>query len=208
MVKLVKSWLSIGLFLTFFYLAGCMSDQDDPIIIQGEGPVVELPIEVDTFNQVNHVIIGDISIIVSDTFSVVLKSHQNILDMMIWEVDDETFYWGFDEQVDNINADEIRCVINLPHDIESVILTGLGSIILSGPKQNNISIGLNGVGYIGAYDLEVSNADVMLGGSGEVEVFVTEELTGLISGNGNVYYRGNPFINLPVTGTGSVVDDN
>lgn len=204
----LKNGMIFGILSTFFYLTGCIGDQEEPIIFTGEGPVVEMPIEVDSFNQVNHVFIGDISIIVTDTFSVVLKSHQNILDLMVWEVDDETFFLGFDEPVDQLVVDQILCEIRIPYDIESVTLSGAGLIALTGPKQNDITISLNGVGVIKAYDLMVSNANVLIGGTGEVEVYVTDELEGLISGSGLVYYRGDPFINLPVTGSGSVIDDN
>jgi len=208
MIKIISKWLVIGMLLAFFYMTGCLNDPEEPKVTIGEGPIVEKPIEVDSFNRVNHVIFGDMSITVSDTFSVVLRSHQNILDMMTWEVDDNTFYWGFNETVEHLQVDEILCEIKIPKDIKSVVLTGAGLITISGPSQEEILIELNGYGEIKAYGLEVSKASVFIEGRGEVEVFVNDELTGLIAGNGNVFYRGNPVINLPIIGSGGVIDDN
>ncbi|MBR9997781.1 MAG: DUF2807 domain-containing protein [Cyclobacteriaceae bacterium] len=204
----LKIW-PLMLIMMGIYLAGCLNnDEDVAKPVTGEGPVISMPLEVDSFNRVRHVSMGDMSIVVSDTFSVVLEAQQNILDLMDWTVEDETFYWGFKEAVEIIEADKILCVIRIPHDIESVILSGIGSIGIIGYKQEDIYLELTGYGNIGAYAVEVDKAEAYLSGVGNIEVRANEELSGLISGRGSIYYRGNPTLNIHVSSSGTVVDDN
>lgn len=190
-------------------LTACLNPEDDiSKQVSGEGPVIEMPIEVTSFNQVNHVCMGDMSITVTDTLVVVIEAQQNILDLMDWTVEDSTFYWGFKEPVNIVEAEKILCKIKIPGDLKSLVLTGIGQIGVSGPTQNSIYLELNGVGNIGAYDLEVDEAEANITGNGNIEVRAISELTGLISGRGNVLYRGNPALNVHVSGSGTFIDDN
>ena len=205
----VRNTWPLMLFVSGMFLTGCLENENDVSRpVSGEGPVISMPIEVDSFNKVRHVSMGDMSIVVSDTFSVVLEAQQNILDLMDWTVEEETFYWGFKEAVEIVEAEKILCVIRIPHDIESVILTGIGGIGITGYKQENIYLELTGYGNIGAYGLDADKAEVYLSGVGNIEVRASEEITGLISGRGNIYYRGNPTLNIHISGSGSAVDDN
>ncbi len=206
--NIAKIWPMV-IICILIYLTGCL-DIDDPNMsnpIRGEGLIVEMPIEVDSFNQVNHVAVGDMNIIFSDTFSVVLKAQQNILELMDWLVKDETFYWGFSEPVEIIEALDILCEIKLPVNIESAIITGVGVIRIRGPKQDIVYLEIDGVGTINAFELEVDKAEVLITGVGEIQVNVIDEIEGLISGNGNIIYRGDPVLNVHITGTGDVVKD-
>jgi hypothetical protein len=207
--RIVNIWPLI-LIITGIFLSGCLSNDDEDVAkpVTGEGPVISMPIEVDSFNKVRHVAMGDMSIVVSDTFYVVLEAQQNILDLMDWTVEDETFYWGFKEAIEIVAAEKILCVIRIPHEIESVNLMGIGSIGVTGFKQENIYLELTGYGNIGAYGVNVDKAEAFLSGVGNIEVRAVEEISGLITGRGNIYYRGTPTINIHVTGSGSAIDDN
>jgi hypothetical protein len=48
-------------------------------------------------------------------------------------------------------------------------------------------------------------AEVTISGSGDAFTRVSEELSGLISGSGNIYVSGNPLIKVRVTGSGRVI---
>jgi hypothetical protein len=39
-------------------------------------------------------------------------------------------------------------------------------------------------------------------------VFVYDLLDANISGSGNIFYKGNPRINIRISGSGSVIDNN
>jgi hypothetical protein len=197
------------LILSGSIMTGCLNNDDVNVKqVSGEGPVISMPIEVDPFNKVHHLAQGDMSIVVSDTFSVTIEAQQNIIDLMDWTVEDETFYWGFKESVEIAEAEKILVVIRIPNELESVILSGLGSIGITGYKQENLYLELTGYGNIGAYALEADKAEAYLSGVGNIEVRANEDITGLISGRGNIYYRGNPILNIHVSGSGAAIDDN
>jgi len=201
---------SIVVFSMGFYLTGCTDPGGDiSKPVTGEGPVIEVPIQVvGSFNQINHVCMGDMSIIVTDTLQVVIEAQQNIIDLMDWKVQDSTLYWGFKEAVEIVEAEKILCKIKMPVPLSSLILTGVGQVGVSGPKQNSIYLEVNGVGNIGAYNLEVDKAEANITGHGNIEVRAVSELSGVISGRGDVLYRGNPVLNVHVSGSGTFRDDN
>jgi hypothetical protein len=88
-------------------------------------------------------------------------------------------------------------------------ITGSGSIIFNGPDTCYASnIQANGSGNMFAFGIKTRNSDVVLGGTGNVEVFVTDTLTGTLSGSGNLSYRGSPFVNVNVLGSGQLIDAN
>ncbi len=206
--KVIYLW-PLVLFSMGLYLSGCsdpVNDVSRPV--SGEGPVIEISIPVDPFNQINHVCMGDMEIIVTDTLQLVIEAQQNIIDLMDWKVQDSTLYWGFTEAVEIVEAEKILCKIKMPVHLASFILTGVGQVGLSGPKQNSIYLQVDGVGNIGAYDLEVDKAEANIIGHGNIEVRVVSELTGVISGRGNVLYRGDPVVNAHVSGSGEFINDN
>lgn len=210
--KLSRRFIYVGSFLlisTSLIFWGCSNPgENHSRPVSGEGPVIEMNIPVDPFNQINHVCMGDMEIIVSDTLQVVMEAQQNIIDLMDWTVQDSTLYWGFTEAVEIVEAEKILCKIKMPVPLVSLILTGVGQVGVSGPKQNSIYLQVDGVGNIGAYDLEVDKAEADITGYGNIEVRVISELIGIISGKGNVLYRGDPLLNVHVSGSGEFIDDN
>jgi hypothetical protein len=190
-------------------LISCSKPQEDIFRqVKGEGLVIEMPIQVDTFNQINHVCQGDMEVIVTDTLQVVFEAQQNILDLMDWKVADSTFYWGFKEPVAIVEAEKIICKIKIPVNLASFILSGVGEVGISGPKQNSIYLEIAGVGNIRTYGLEVDKAEANISGYGNIEVRAISELNGIISGTGNIYYKGDPALNVQVFGSGDFIDDN
>ena len=84
----------------------------------------------------------------------------------------------------------------------------MGTLFLSGPKQNEMSINVSGVVNVEAYDLEVDICSVSIAGLANCNVKVNNTLSAVLSGIGNVYYRGNPTINATTSGIGKVINDN
>lgn len=88
-------------------------------------------------------------------------------------------------------------------------LGGSGSVIASGPDTCNTSnIQVSGSGSVFTFNMINRMADVNVSGSGNVEIHVTDTLTGSITGSGNISYRGNPHINVSLLGSGSLIDAN
>jgi hypothetical protein len=79
-----------------------------------------------------------------------------------------------------LNADRLKCS-----------LSGGGDATLNG-QAGNVNISLNGGGNLTANNLQTGILDFQVSGGSDIHVNVSKELTGQISGGGNVYYTGNP----------------
>ncbi len=80
-------------------------------------------------------------------------------------------------------------------------LSGLGGIEISG-QAAQAEIDISGAGSVTAPDLEIQTARVNVSGLGGATVWVTEQLTGDISGAGSVSYYGNPRASTTSSGLG------
>ena len=68
---------------------------------------------------------------------------------------------------------------------------------------------ISGSGNILALELESETCNVSIPGSGNCDVFVTEELDVFIGGVGSVRYRGDPpIVNTSISGSGTVTPIN
>ncbi len=79
-----------------------------------------------------------------------------------------------------LNAEKLKCS-----------LSGGGDATLIG-QAGNVDIDLNGGGDLNAGNLQSNIMDFHVSGGSDIHVSVSKELTGQISGGGNVYYTGNP----------------
>jgi hypothetical protein len=91
-------------------------------------------------------------------------------------------------------------------DIEADI-TGSGNMILEG-SGDSLDTRISGSGDVRAFNLEVNRAKFDITGSGDGEITVFDELDVRISGSGDVKYKGNPEVDVVITGSGRVVDAN
>jgi len=94
----------------------------------------------------------------------------------------------------------------LADDINTSI-SGSGNVVLEG-EADEIRFLVSGSGDLRAFDLMARKAEVEISGSGDVEVYVTEQLNVSITGSGDVLYHGNPSLNVSISGAGEVVDAN
>lgn len=89
-------------------------------------------------------------------------------------------------------------------DIEN---SGSGDVFLEG-ITDNIDVFLSGSGWVRTFNLPTDFADVRVSGSGSAEVTVDVDLDVIISGSGDVRYKGHPNINSTITGSGRLIDAN
>ena len=94
-------------------------------------------------------------------------------------------------QVNQLVADEL-----------DLNLSGAGGMEITGEAQQT-TIEISGVGGVNAPDLKTSTADINISGLGGVVIWVTDQLTGEISGSGNVSYYGDPQTSTSSTGIGT-----
>lgn len=86
-------------------------------------------------------------------------------------------------------------------DSLKVIFSGLGNVKVSGEVMTS-SIDISGAGNLMAADLKSQSTDISITGMGNATIWVTEQLTGNISGGGSVSYYGNPQTDFENTGIG------
>jgi hypothetical protein len=89
----------------------------------------------------------------------------------------------------------------LTTDNLKIILSGLGGLDISG-SATQASIDLSGAGSVNAPELKIQSADITISGLGGATLWVTNQLTGNISGAGSVSYYGSPQTNTASTGLG------
>jgi hypothetical protein len=83
-----------------------------------------------------------------------------------------------------------------------ITISGLGGIDISGQAARAM-IDISGAGSVNAPDLKIQTANVTISGVGNATLWVTDQLTGNLSGAGSVSYYGNPQTNVKSSGLGS-----
>jgi len=114
---------------------------------------------------------------------------------------------------DDVDASELKYVLTGSGDIESAgitadfieaNLTGSGEIILSGTASET-DFYISGSGNIKAVNLEQEQCVATISGSGSIYAFVHDLLDVVITGSGNVLYKGDPEKEVNITGSGRVI---
>lgn len=196
--------------LLFTIPMGC--NWDDPsdsnnLNIVGTGPRVTKTLTLNDFSKIENTGVAYIHVTVGGPQSVVLKAQQNVIDVMTIGVLAEELKIGLEKGTSMERADSIVFEITIP-EISSIILTGVGEYVLSGDYQEDLTISINGVGDVRAFDLEVGTCNITILGVGDCEVHVTNELNVSILGVGDVHWKGNPDITSSISGVGNLIDAN
>ncbi len=96
-----------------------------------------------------------------------------------------------------VNADDIE-----------IVISGSGNVYLEG-SADMLDFIVSGSGDFKGFNLLANAANILISGSGDVEVNVDDSLDVKISGSGDVRYKGTPpSINTQITGSGRVINAN
>jgi hypothetical protein len=90
----------------------------------------------------------------------------------------------------------------LKADSLNVNISGVGPVETAG-EATTAKVDISGAGGFQAPDLKIQTADINISGIGGAEVWVTDTLTGNISGAGSVKYYGDPKVNTTASGVGT-----
>jgi hypothetical protein len=89
-----------------------------------------------------------------------------------------------------------------------VLHSGSGDIDLFG-STSYLETTLSGSGRVRGFSMASDTAKTILTGSGYQQVWVKDHFDVMITGSGNVYYRGQPpFLSLYTTSSGKLIDSN
>ncbi len=213
----MKSFKTITV-LTFLILTsvGCENNitGNEGRKIEGIGDVITQTVSLSSFSNISSTIPANINVTVGSPQKIVVKAQQNILDVMILTVENSELRLDFDENVSVTASKRIEVDITVAeiNRITSTgvanFLTGGAKFLLSGPKQDEISINISNLVNVEAYELEVDVCSINMAGFAHCKVKVNNILNAVLTGIGSVYYRGNPTINASTSRIGKVINDN
>lgn len=114
-------------------------------------------------------------------------------------------------QCDSLNVNDLSLNISGSGDIKLPLyvntldanISGSGDIEVWGEAKNS-KLNISGSGNIRAINLIQNHCKAVISGSGNIYVYVINDLDVTISGSGSVYYKGNPLIEAHISGSGSV----
>jgi hypothetical protein len=115
------------------------------------------------------------------------------------EFNSDSFY------ADIAGSGDLAMNVSVNH-LESSI-SGSGSIYLAGSAESYDAT-VTGSGDVDAFELHARESSVVITGSGNCRVNVSNLLQVKITGSGDVLYKGHPQIRKSITGSGKVKDRN
>jgi hypothetical protein len=184
--------------LAVILIIGCPFDEK----INGNGDITSTERIATGFSGVYLEGVGNVNIHFSENCKVIVTTDNNIQDIVTIETKNNLLY--IDEKRGNgINPTKLIIDVYLP-ELENITLKGAGNIKIDNGNASVINLTISGAGNIEAQDYEVGNVNIVLSGTGNLRTWVTNNLSGSISGVGNIYYKGNPTININRTGIGDI----
>jgi len=196
-VNWLISMFLVVVFLTF--LNGCSLDNQ----IKGNGNVVSQERTASDFYNVILDGVGDVNIHNAENYRVTVTTDSNIQDIITITVNGNNLHIDGKKTNNGFSPTKLVIDVYLP-EIKSIELNGVGNIGIINGKESNLEIKLSGVGNINGQNYEAENVSISLSGVGDIRTWATKNLTGSISGVGNVLYKGEPTINVNTNITGNI----
>jgi hypothetical protein len=85
-----------------------------------------------------------------------------------------------------------------------VKISSSGEVEISGGQIQKQNIDISSSGDYQARDMASTTADIDLTSSGSATVWVSDRLSGSLSSSGNIYYVGNPEVDVKTTSSGRI----
>jgi hypothetical protein len=102
----------------------------------------------------------------------------------------------------SLSSDSLLC------EKASIQITGSGEAHLKG-ASNQSSFIISGSGFLSAYDYLTQDLKCQITGSGNAQAWVTQKLDAMLTGSGDLFYKGDPqLINSQVLGSGKIKNES
>lgn len=224
-MKKYRKLLSIIPMVGLAWLISCDKDENDPCVQVG-GPIVTETRTVSSFHSIEAILVGNIILTQGSTQDLQITTHQNVLDIITTtvsngvlnleltgctqgELDQLDVFITIPElrSIDFTGVGDIISLTDFQTDALAISLEGVGNVDFSG-QTNSFNLMITGEGNVSAFGLTAGTCTIVVSGSGNTEVTVTDQLDVTISGAANVYYKGYPTVTSSISGSGTVVDSN
>jgi hypothetical protein len=207
-----------------FTLAACAGFPGSPasVSVRSSGNEITESRDVSGFSAINLSGFGELNIAQTGTESLSIKADENFMPYLKTEVRDNTLYIGVIENTNFRSIPDITYTVTVD-DLESLEVSGAGSIHVNDLDTSNLEVRVPGAGSIvvdgrvttqnidlsgaGSYDgsnLASENATIFSSGAGTATVQVSDDLDVTINGLGSVEYIGNPRVTQDINGLGTV----
>ena len=218
-MKTIKLYY-ILLAVTLVVISSCSEN-----LIVGSSEIIEEERSVSSFEYIVIEGLYETKILQGNKHEVSVIANANILDNIHTKVNNKTLKITMDNQsYNNIN---VELIITMP-TIRKVTKRGVGSTRMEGfydlaelelnhygvasfsleGSVNKLRLNKSGVGPLEAFDLKVESCDIEQNGIGNTKLTCNKSLKGELTGIGNIYYKGQPNIDVGVTGIGKIKDAN
>lgn len=139
------------------------------------------------------------------------NNYQVVVRIYAPDLEEYSLSGSGDFYCENLVNDSFELSITGSGDVEMGIdtydldlsISGSGSAELWGIADDT-KLRITGSGSIHAYDLEVKDCNAKISGSGNMYLWVKDDLDVTITGSGDIFYFGNPSIDANITGSGSI----
>ena len=181
--------------------SGCYLD----FPLRGNGKIVTQTRSAKDFDSVRLDGVADnVFIHHSGTYKVTVTTDSNIQDHVKIKVDGGTLRIGEKTAYHGFDPTKLIIDVYMPL-LTSVNLKGVGNFKVADGQTSDLELILSGVGDIDVRNYEAEDVRVALSGVGDIKIWVTNSLTGKLSGVGDILYKGDPVINnVSKSGIGEV----
>jgi len=188
--------------------------------VRGSGKQLKETRNVGSFNSISTEGAFHIEVVCQKPQEVEISGDDNILPLVVTEVSNNVLH--IKTLRDYSTSEPLTLRISAP-DLVGIHANGAGTIDVSGLKNDQFEINVNGAptitasgetkalkidangaGNIDTHKLRAARVEVDSKGVSGVEVYAAEQLDVTVSGPSHVIYRGNPVIHQTVHGPGSV----
>jgi Putative auto-transporter adhesin, head GIN domain len=190
--------------------------------VNGSGTAATELRHLPSFTAVELAGTNSVSISVGAEQSVRVRADDNLIGLVTTEVRGGRLVI---DETGSFRADEPMSVSVTMPTLDTLSLSGTGTLTADGVRSAQLTVSLDGTGSIRSTgttdqlratiggtgelrlnDLVASRATAAVAGSGSIQLFASEALDATISGTGAITYRGSPGqVTKNVTGTGTVI---
>jgi hypothetical protein len=190
---------------------------------RGSGVSVTDHREVAPFTSVELVGANTVAIHAGTPLSVAVTGDDNLVDRVTTVVQDGRLV--IDNRGSFTTDADMIVTVSAP-SLDTVELSGAGTVMVDGAASDNFSATLTGdgtlvasgvvlrltavlagTGTIDLHDLVARDGIAQLDGTGTIRVHATSALDATLTGVGTILYRGDPTVTMHNTGTGTVVSE-
>ena len=187
------------LFTSMLFLTSCLFPFSG---IKGDGNVVSQERTASGFYGISINGAANVNVHHGEDYKVVVTTDYNLQEFIMVEVNNDVVLINTKPNT-NLNPTKLIVDVHLP-ELQSINLQGVGNVKLSDGNASDLKISLSGVGNIDAQNYQVENIVITQSGVGNSTIWATNSLSGSLSGVGNIKYKGNPTVNVNVSGLGKV----